>query len=581
MIRKLFFFIFFIGLVLPSTYAQEESMMSNEIKDEMTKDPDQNSKWRMGEYSYSAKPKNAWELGIHFGNFFVDGDADENWPNLGVGLHLRKAIHYAFSLRADFFYGKVTGLESQFWRHRDQGGGLVEAEYAPLAGTGEAWFPAYQTKYGYAALQGVLNIGNILFHKDRNKWNWYVAMGAGLSNYSTRLDLLNGNTPYTGLVQATGWTNEKFNSKEGRSDIKSVLKDTYDGEYETEGPDLAGIFRLGDDTNIHWVFTGSMGIARKLSKRINIGFEHQVMLSDNDYLDGIKFRTALDQTNNNDIAHYTNVRLAINLGNFDKVTEPLYWLNPLDAAMNDIAELKQRPVLDLSDDDGDGVINMLDQELDTPAGCAVDTRGITLDSDGDGVVDCKDEEPHSPPGYDVNSNGVAQIPDPGYVNEEEANAIFDSKAAAIISSVRGDWFLPMIHFDLDRYNIKPEFYGHLHHVATVLNMYPDDLCVTVVGHTDVRHGNDYNNVLSYNRAKAAVDYLVSNYGIPREKFKLMWGGEETPLVDQSRSETQHYMNRRVEFRVCKDGDEDMGRPDGPNAGKGERSNYSGNKNSGY
>src|SRR5690606_36492206 len=107
--------------------------------------------------------------------------------------------------------------------------------------------------------------------------------------------------------------------------------------------------------------TASLGVSRKLSKRINIGLEHQVMLSDNDMLDGIRFRTAYDQTNNNDIAHYTNIRVGINLGNFDKVSEPLYWLNPLNYQMNDIAELKQRPVFDLTDSDGDGVIDMLDQ----------------------------------------------------------------------------------------------------------------------------------------------------------------------------------------------------------------------------
>lgn len=64
-----------------------------------------------------------------------------------------------------------------------------------------------------------------------------------------------------------------------------------------------------------------MGISRKISNRLNLGIEHQVNLSDNDALDGIRFRTALDQTNNNDISHYTNLRLGINLGNFNKVTE--------------------------------------------------------------------------------------------------------------------------------------------------------------------------------------------------------------------------------------------------------------------
>ena len=476
----------------------------------------------------------------------------------------------------------AKGLDPQPWSHRYQGGGLVESTFDPYSNVEQGWFPSHKTTQGYIALQGVLNIGNILFHNKSNKWNWYMTVGAGFSSHSTKLDLLDANgNPYTNLRTATGFnTTNDFDTKEGRSAIKSALNDIYDGDYETPGFKKKGIFRLGDETNLHVIFTGSMGIARKLSRRINLGFEHQVMLQDNDYLDGIKFRTAVDQTNNADIEHYTNFRLAINLGSFDKVTEPLYWLNPLDATFNDIAELKQRPVLDLTDDDGDGIINMLDQEIDSPAGCPVDTRGITLDSDSDGIADCKDEEPYSPPGYDVDEKGVAQVPAPGYLTEDEVNTIVDTKADAIVSSIRSEWFLPMIHFDLDKYSIKPEFYGHLHHVATVTKMYPD-LCITAYGHTDVRSGNDYNNVLSFNRANAAIDYLVANYGLNRSQFKLMYGGEETPLVDQSRGEAQHYMNRRVEFRVCEEGDYDMSRPEGPDAGKGDRKTYSGNKNSGY
>jgi len=145
----------------------------------------------------------------------------------------------------------------------------------------------------------------------------------------------------------------------------------------------------------------------------------------------------------------------------------------------------------------------------------------------------------------------------------------------------GKWFLPMVHFDSDKYSIKPEFYGHLHHVANVMKMCPST-CVSAVGHTDLRSGNDYNRVLSYNRAKAAVDYLVTNYGIDRSRFNLMYGGEETPISVTGQS--NNLMNRRVEFRVCQPGDNDMGRPAGPSAGSGgsrSGSSYSGNKNSGY
>jgi outer membrane protein OmpA-like peptidoglycan-associated protein len=554
--------------------------------------------YRMGVTNYSAKPKNAWELGLHLGHYFIDGDVDRNIPaGYGLGLHLRKAVHYAFSVRADLFYGQAKGLDPQTWRHRTVGngiigGGLVEPEYAPYAGNADGWFPSHKTRRIYGALQGIINIGNILFHQKNNKWNWYLGVGAGLSNHVAKLDLLDANNqPYQNVLTKAGWTFEKFDTKAGRKEIKDAIRNNiYDGTYETEGPKKAGIFRLGDETNIHVMFTGSVGVSRKISKRFNIGLEHQVMATDNDYLDGIRFRTSDDITQDVDIEHYTNLRLAFNLGNLDKVTEPLYWVNPLDATLNDIAELKARPVLDLTDSDSDGIIDMLDQEKDTPAGAAVDTRGIALDSDNDGIADYQDKEPYSPIGYPIGKDGVANVKKcESCLTEADVFRMIDSRSANFksASSDCGKWFLPMIHFDLDKYRLKPEFYSQLHHVATVMKQCPS-MCVSVIGHTDVRNSNSYNNLLSYNRAQAVIDYLTSNYGIERSRLKLMYGGEDTPMVGKSTKEVEHYMNRRVEFRVCEPTDADMERPQGGSAGSGSTSksgesgsSFRGNKNSGY
>ena len=74
----------------------------------------------------------------------------------------------------------------------------------------------------------------------------------------------------------------------------------------------------------------------------------------------------------------------------------------------------------------------------------------------------------------------------------------------------------------------------------------------------------------------------------------MYGGEDNPLIKNVPNSggrevaSQQYMNRRVEFRVCKSADFDMNRPEGTEAGSGygrgssaKGSSYSGNKNSGY
>jgi outer membrane protein OmpA-like peptidoglycan-associated protein len=157
-----------------------------------------------------------------------------------------------------------------------------------------------------------------------------------------------------------------------------------------------------------------------------------------------------------------------------------------------------------------------------------------------------------------------------------------------------NWFLPMIHFDLDKYYIKPEFYGSLHQIATVMKSHPD-MKVVAHGYTDNRSSNEYNNVLSYNRANAAINYLVSNYNLPRSRFILTYGGEGSPIVPglkdsyniTATDEYKQYINRRVEFSVATATDTEMSKPSGPEAGENTPgsakpgSKYSGNRNSGY
>ena len=73
-----------------------------------------------------------------------------------------------------------------------------------------------------------------------------------------------------------------------------------------------------------------------------------------------------------DAWHYTNVNLNYSLGS--KSVEPLWWLNPLDFAYNELNAPRHmkmpKPVLD--DADGDGVTDQFDNEPNTPAGCPVD-----------------------------------------------------------------------------------------------------------------------------------------------------------------------------------------------------------------
>lgn len=549
-----------------------------------------NNQWNNGDFPYPPRPKDMWELGIDLGHSFVSGDVETSMlAGFGGGIHVRKAINYVFSLRLGVSYLTARGLDA---RAQDMSAIRREKIFqqnnlAGRFGDVTRLHRNYKTSIWGGSLEGIFNVGNILFHSPAPKWSLNLSAGIGLNSPKAKVNFFNGNSNYNwgSVTQGIDLT-----TKDGRKEARDRLKDMLDDSWETEAGVNNNIRALGDEKTIYPTISGGIGVARKLSDRVNIGLEHRVIFSDNDLLDGFEYRNAVDRSSNIDILHFTNLSINFNLGSFNKRTQPLYWVNPMAPVLIDLAEVKSRPILDLTDTDGDGVIDMLDQEPDTPAGAPVDVRGVALDSDGDGIPDYLDKEPFSRPGFDVDDDGVAIMPDRGYLTEDEVNALVNNK----LSNLRMDWWLPMVHFDLNKYYVKPAYYGALMQIATVMQNQPD-LKVVVRGHTDNRGNVDYNRVLSYNRSKAVVDYLVDRYGIAEERFIIQYGGEEKELVPDlpdnysldMREEMQQYLNRRVEFFVARPGDEPMPRPEGPEAGEGtpgsaiDGPKYSGNKNSGY
>ncbi|MDO8365621.1 MAG: OmpA family protein [Saprospiraceae bacterium] len=321
------------------------------------------------------------------------------------------------------------------------------------------------------------------------------------------------------------------------------------------------------------------GLAFRFNSKFNLGVEYtvaQVLGTDGDLLDGDQ-NVGDNRTTYRDALHWPHISLNFNIGgkdkNGNKKSEPLYWVNPMETAGAAISELEKRPIYDPTDTDGDGIIDAIDNEINSPAGARVDTKGVTLDSDMDKVADYMDKEPHSPPGYTVNSDGVAQVPKP--ITESDVNRIVDAKIAAIKfpTPQTNEWFLPMVNFGDNRYDVRYSEYEKLYQIATVLKNNPG-IKVVAVGHTDARGSEGYNAVLSYNRAKAAIEALAAQHGISRDRIILNWAGEKTALIPEKGANS---MNRRVEFRVAK-GETEMARPEGKEAGKGS---FKGNKDAGY
>ena len=535
---------------------------------------------------FEAHPKHQSEIGIAPGYFVVLGDIQSR-PGWGVGLHFKRAFDYAFSWRLDAFYGTAYGLEG-----RNSGGSPTSAAAANDVLNGNMnngldyvtypWYHNYQTKFMSLTFNGVWSLNSFNFKKQTRKTNIYLLGGIGLNSYKTYYDAKANNVmhDFTRVGDGLDTQNSSTDRKTAKDRVKAIL----DGDYETRG-EIASGRRSSDDpdaTHINVHANVGVGVSFKISDKINISIEELVTFvfgNEADLLDGYRWRNSTTLTQNNDILSFTNVRLNFNIGKKEKRSEPLWWVSPLSLMAEDLAEVKARPVFDTTDNDNDGVVDMLDEEPDTPEGFPVNTKGVQLDSDGDGVADGNDKEPYSPPGYNVDGDGIAQVPVPDYTNVDDVNRIVDAKISeyATAAEAANDWWLPMIHFDLDRYDIKPSETGKLRTVADVMKNYPNKK-IAVVGHTDRSASSCYNDVLSYNRAEAAINYIVNKYGVSRDRFILNWSGEGDNLVDSSGA---NLWNRRVEFRVAtNEAEED--RPDcRQNAGKTKGTGYSGNKEAGY
>ncbi len=102
-----------------------------------------------------------------------------------------------------------------------------------------------------------------------------------------------------------------------------------------------------------------------------------------------------------------------------------------------------------------------------------------------------------------------------------------------------------ILFDVNSDKIKPESYGVLKDISTVLNENPD-VKVKIVGHTD-SDGKDADNMeLSKRRAEAVKSILTSEFKIDGSRMQTDGKGESQP-VDKNETPQGKANNRRVEF----------------------------------
>ena len=103
-----------------------------------------------------------------------------------------------------------------------------------------------------------------------------------------------------------------------------------------------------------------------------------------------------------------------------------------------------------------------------------------------------------------------------------------------------------VHFDFDRFNLRPDALEILNRATASLMQNPD-VRITIEGHCDSIGTIEDNLALGERRANAVRDYLV-NRGIMTQRLRTVSYGEERPVCTQ-KSEECWAKNRRAHFLV--------------------------------
>ncbi|HTR30509.1 MAG TPA: OmpA family protein [Puia sp.] len=523
-----------IGLIcLSLSYANAQSVgYSYDIRDSSlipTRRLAQHNEFLNNSYPFPAKPRNEWEIGIKGG--YTNGFTDvANWgPTGGFGFTVRKALGYVFSVRAEYDWIRLRGLNYQYSQSYGRNGALNTIYPQQASGQWDSIFYNYRSTVHELTLQGLFSFNNINFHKAKVKFNWYLFGGVGAMTYGT---LYKADPGY-----AQGYVNviDQFpvEGYKNKSQIRSAIKGVLTGKWNTiaERPSTSG--SLGG-VPITIVGVAGLGMQFKIAERLNIQVEDKVTFTATDLVDGQQWQNnytfgatqSVAQTRSADAYNFASIGINYNI--FAKhAVEPLWWLNPLDYAYNEINAPRHmklpKPVLD--DADGDGVTDQFDLEPNTPKGCPVDTHGVSLDTDGDGVPDCRDKEKITPTQCQpVDADGVGKCPDPQCCKDlRDSIANYSPKAKCNVGN------LPSITFKGRAVTLSKDNQALLASAASQIRNNPG--CkIAVIGYGE---SNKEEQQQSWDRVNAVINYLVEKEGVSSDRFIFRYGqgGGDKNTVD--------------------------------------------------
>lgn len=460
------------------------------------------------QYSFPAKPRNMWELGINTGIVNIFGDVPSKGPwnapkflnAMGFGATLRKAIGYATSIRLEYNYQNASGYDYRSRPASNEAPWNADAAYA-----GKNVYSNYKFTGHELTLQLVGAINNINFHKAKNSASLYGFAGAGFMVWQTKVSTRNSSDAAYNFASLDGMTNSDRNKE-----YKGWLKDADNYNYLVSKNNATGSSMSIGDNIASPVLVGGLGVQFKLGSRVSLTFEDKISWTGLDILDGVqKDPTGTSLSSDKDILNYASVGLAFNLGNKKRSVLPLWWVNPMDHIYSELADPRHMNLPDpvLPDADGDGVTDQFDKCPDTPAGVAVDAHGCPLDTDGDGVPDYKDKQLITPTECQpVDADGVGKCPDP--------------ECCKHITSTGCNVGAGSVCFKANSAKLSSDASNQLANLAAQMKAAPT--CkVVVMGNAG---SSKVQQQRSWDRVNAVIEYMSETQQISRDQFIFQYTG---------------------------------------------------------
>lgn len=402
----------------------------------------------------------------------------------------KNVFGYSAYVSIDKAITHAFGLNLQYDRGETRQGWFNTKDAAPTTGNPFNQIGA-RTQYDAISLLGDINFSNLLRRVDnKSNYRWALHGYAGVGTLAYRAY---SKTPAGQVLQ---------------TEIKPFQLNSMFGQ-------------------------GGAGLKFKVNRRLDLETRVMYVYTGDDQFDGGGAQySAVNKREDQVSDNFFNATLGLSL-KLGKHNSHLMWHDPLQEIYYKLdvlaAKNQEVEVCKSGDADNDGVCDDWDRQLDTPAGARVDGAGVALDTDLDGVIDLYDK----------------CVVVPGPVENDGCPLGGSGLVPETTRALEG------IEFDLDSDRILPSNTPILNNAVNYINS--SNGSYNVVGGTDTRASDAYNQKLSERRANNVKSYLTTN-GVASSKLQAVGKGEKDLKYPECNPATKcpewkNRANRRVYFEA--------------------------------